>query len=317
MSNYLLSIIIPVYNVEKYLEECITSIHNLDKNIVEIVLVNDGSTDESGLLCDEYAKKNPNIKYIEQKNQGLSEARNTGIKNSSGKYLLFLDSDDYLFCDNLPKLIDAITKNNNQDFFIGRAYEFEDGTVDYKLCQIDYDRVKVDIPEKVFMHLDNIEEFWFAAWLIIINRKFLLEQNLFFKKGIFHEDELWVPSVFVKSKNFCFLNFGFYCYRLNRSGSIISTHNIKREFDKIVIIDEFDKIVVDSSSKRKLLRKRQASLLFGIILKLHYFSKCDEYEELVKQVDSRIKKLIEGKYILVFAMYKLFGGDRLSKLLSK
>lgn len=317
MRKYLLSIIIPVYNVEKYLEECMRSIQVLDGHSVEIILVNDGSTDGSGHLCQQYADTLENVKYVEQKNQGLSEARNTGIRNAIGEYLLFLDSDDYLYTNNLLKLVGSIDQNTGEDFFIGRAYEFEDGTSDYKLCQIDYSQIKSDSPEKAFMKLDSIDDFWFAAWLIIIKRDFLIENNLYFKKGIYHEDELWVPSVFAKSKHCGFLNIGFYCYRLNRRGSIISTHNIKREFDKIIIIDEFDKLSVDSLAKRKMLKKRQAALLFGIILKLDYFSNNNEYKALEKQINSRSNKLVEGKYIPIFVLFKLFGGIKLSKMLSK
>lgn len=317
MSEYLVSIVIPVYNVEKYLEECMSSIQGVDINIVEIILVNDGSTDSSSELCQKYADMLENVKYIEQKNQGLSEARNTGIKNATGQYILFLDSDDYLYTDNLLQVIKIISKNKGEDFFIGRAYEFEDGTSKHKLCQIDYSQITSHRPEEAFVKLDNINDFWFAAWLIIIKRDFLVKNNLYFKKGIYHEDELWVPSVFAKAQSFEFINVGFYCYRLNRRGSIISTHNIKREFDKIIIIDEFDKLSVDSLAQRKMLKKRQAALLYGIILKLNLFSDSNEYKILIDQINHRINKLLEGKYIFVFVLYKLMGGIKLSKILSK
>jgi len=317
MSEYLLSIVIPVYNVENYLDECINSIKIPDGESIEIILVNDGSTDNSGNICKSYMDKIPNLKYIEQKNQGLSEARNIGIQNARGKYIMFLDSDDCVYEDNLSNLVETIKNNKNENFFIGRAYKFEDGTKRYELCQIDYDSVPKKKTEDVFLYLDSINTFWFAAWLIVINREFLIANQLYFKKEIYHEDELWVPSVFLKSTSIGFINFGFYCYRLNRDGSIISTPNIKREFDKLIIVDEFDKMEVTKKSKIRLIKRRQAALVFGIILKLKCLSKDERYNELISQVSVHSSKMKSGKYVLVYLLYRLLGPLRLSYLLSK
>lgn len=312
----LLTIVIPVYNVEKYLNQCIDSILEVCGKEVEIILVNDGSTDASNIICQNYSCNYSFIKYVEQKNQGLSEARNTGIKNAKGKYILFLDSDDYIYTKNMKRLLEIIRNNRNEDFFLGRAYQFDDGKKNYELCQIDYQVFENRLPEEVFLTLDNMASFWFAAWLIVINREFLLRNQLFFKKGIYHEDELWVPSVFVASNNIGFINFGFYCYRLNRTGSIITTANIKREFDKLIIIEEFDKMNLIGTSK-KLIEKRQAALLFGIILKLNCYVKDERYEKLLIKTSSYISKLKVGKYRFIYLIYRLIGLVRLSRILSK
>lgn len=316
-NNILLSIVIPVYNVENYLEKCIQSILEILGTDVEAILVNDGSTDDSEKICKKYSELIESVQYVKQANQGLSEARNTGILNAKGKYILFLDSDDYVYKPNLTRLVETIKNNRNENFFLGRAYQFKNGAHNLELCQVDYDSIRKSEPTEVFSALDNISEFWFAAWLIIINREFLIHNELFFKKGIYHEDELWVPSVFVKSRTMSFLNFGFYCYRLNRAGSIISTHNIKREIDKVVIIEEFDKLCMIEKAKIQLIKKRQASLLFGIILKLHYFIDDKRYDELMEMVSRNSSKLKNGKYYFIYIIYKLIGPFRLSKLLSK
>ena len=94
--NPLVSIIVPVFNVEKYLEECLDSILNQTYENIEVILVDDGSTDSSGKICDEYLKKDSKIKVFHKTNGGLSDARNYGVENSNGEYIIFVDSDDYL-----------------------------------------------------------------------------------------------------------------------------------------------------------------------------------------------------------------------------
>ena len=105
------SVIIPIYNVEKYLEDCINSILEQTFQNYEAILVDDGSTDKCGEICDEYAKKDSRIKVVHTENQGLSEARNTGILLAKGKYLAFVDSDDFVRNDFLQKLYEAIEKS--------------------------------------------------------------------------------------------------------------------------------------------------------------------------------------------------------------
>ena len=184
--NRELSIIIPVYNVESYLEECLESIPLISLgNQIEIILVNDGSTDNSLSICQTYSIKYPNIKLISQKNQGLSEARNTGIKNAQGKYLLFLDSDDFLKKDTLLSILEEVS-TANKDFYIGRSYKYYGNSE--VLSQINYELISELNPQEAFLKLNAISNFWFAAWLVIINREFLLNNNLYFKKGILHED---------------------------------------------------------------------------------------------------------------------------------
>ena len=122
-----LSIIIPVYNVEKYIYECLDSII-YQKNCIndcEIILVNDGSTDSSGDICKKYAKKYKNIKYLSKKNGGLSDARNFGIENASGNYIWFIDSDDYIQKDCISKIVKAI-KEKKTDVIVCQSKIVDD-----------------------------------------------------------------------------------------------------------------------------------------------------------------------------------------------
>ena len=121
------SIIVPVYNVEKYLTKCIDSIINQTYKYLEIILVDDGSTDNSSQICDQYAIKDNRIKVIHKENGGLSDARNVGIKNSTGEYLSFIDSDDYIDKDMIECLYNAITNTNSDIAVCGKYIEGETG----------------------------------------------------------------------------------------------------------------------------------------------------------------------------------------------
>ena len=121
------SIIVPVYNVEQYLRKCINSILSQSYKNIELILVNDGSTDNSGKICDEYAEKDKRINVIHKTNGGLSEARNVGIENSTGSYLSFIDSDDYIDVDMIELLYYACVDNDCDIAVCGKYIEKEDG----------------------------------------------------------------------------------------------------------------------------------------------------------------------------------------------
>lgn len=117
MNNDLISVIVPIYNVQKYLSKCIDSIINQIYNNIEIILIDDGSTDECGKICEQYAKKDKRIKVFHENNKGVSAARNKGIQNSTGNYIMFVDADDFIDLDMIKKLYIAI-KEENADIVI-------------------------------------------------------------------------------------------------------------------------------------------------------------------------------------------------------
>ena len=120
----LISVIIPVYNVEKYLKKCLDSVINQTYKNLEIILVDDGSSDKSGLICDEYTKLDKRIKVVHKKNEGLSSARNTGLDIAKGKYISFIDSDDFVSIYMYEIMYKEIIKNN-RDIVIARHIYFK------------------------------------------------------------------------------------------------------------------------------------------------------------------------------------------------
>ena len=153
----LISVIIPVYNVEKYIEKCIYSVINQTYKNIEIILVDDGSTDISGKICDDFEKKDYRIKVIHKKNGGLSDARNVGIDVSTGKYIVFIDSDDYVDKKHIEYLYNMITKNN----------------ADISICQFNIVYENSDIQITDFTKKDTIK---------IFDNKKALETMLYNKK---------------------------------------------------------------------------------------------------------------------------------------
>ena len=222
-----ISIVIPIYNVEKYLRKCLDSVYSLNLDNKEVVLVNDGSTDTSINILNEFKNKYPNeTKLITQKNQGLSEARNMGIKNSNGKYILFIDSDDFIIPTETEEFIN-FGLDKKVDILIGnyREYYNENYIVQKSFYNLDKNLEK----EGIFFIENGVKNkcFRFAVWQNIYRKNFLLENNLFFKKGLLHEDNLFTPEAFFYAKKVRCFNKKFYFYRKNNLESITQTVNKK------------------------------------------------------------------------------------------
>lgn len=222
-----ISIVIPIYNVEKYLRKCLDSVYSLNLDNKEVVLVNDGSTDTSINILNEFKNKYPNkTKLITQKNQGLSEARNMGIKNSNGKYILFIDSDDFIIPTETEEFIN-FGLDKKVDILIGnyREYYNENYIVQISFYNLDKNLEK----EGIFFIENGVKNkcFGFAVWQNIYRKNFLLENNLFFKKGLLHEDNLFTPEAFFYAKKVRCFNKKFYFYRKNNLESITHTVNKK------------------------------------------------------------------------------------------
>lgn len=314
MKKINLSIIIPVYNVENYLSDCIESIISQINDECEVILVNDGSTDLSGKICEGYAN-NQNIILINQENKGLSAARNSGIKIAKGKYIMFVDSDDFLTDQSINLILNKITQSE-ADFILIRSKSFIDGKKEFAENQIDYDKYKIgNSPIEAFKILDENDKFWFAAWLIIIKKEYLILNNLFFESGIYHEDELWVPIVFIKANSFEYINKCLYCYRLNRNGSIVNKLNVNKILDKIKIIDELLYICEDLDiNKKEVLYGRCAALEWGLILQYEEYKNVNERKIIHDEISKRIFCLKYKKYYIIYLLSVIFDIKIISKL---
>ena len=206
MKEMLISIVIPVYNTEKYIERCLNSVFLQEFEDYEIIIVNDGSTDSSEQLIKKIIEDNPGklIKYIRQENKGLSEARNHGLSEASGKYIIWLDSDDSLMEGVLAKL--GVVLKNEPDMVICRIASFDENSNTVTPCRYRFPNIKMIDANQTISVLNRTKGFWYAAWCIIPRREMLLSENIRFAPGLYHEDELWTPSVIVASQRTCFFN---------------------------------------------------------------------------------------------------------------
>lgn len=228
--NYKISIIVPVYNVEKYLRQCIESILSQTYKNYEIVLIDDGSQDGSSVICDEYSMKFQNIKVSHIKNSGLSNARNVGIDMSKGEYLMFLDSDDYWDCsDGLENIVQSLNSNSDTDLLIFRYKKYYEKTSAYELSSRDLNEsynYKKYSKNEIINYLLNENAFFASACNKVIRRKFIIENNLKFKVGATSEDIEWCARLMIRAKYLSINNSCFYVYR-QRDDSITHTMNVK------------------------------------------------------------------------------------------
>ncbi len=228
-----LSIIVPVYNVKDYLKRCIESVMKQEYTDYELILVDDGSTDGSGKLCDELAEANDRIRVNHKENGGLSSARNAGLEEAKGKYIMFLDSDDWIEDGCLQKFSKIFP--NNYDLIMGKAWTIDD---DGKKKE----KIAYRIPSGVYAIPDSIAEFTagevsFCSQFYIYRAGYVNKHSLRFLDGILHEDELWMPKALLKAETI-YVSDVFFYYHYVRKGSIMHSKNYERSAQSTIIVCE-------------------------------------------------------------------------------
>lgn len=228
-----ISIIIPVYNVEKYLTAYLDSLMSQGDLSLEIILVNDGSTDLSGKIADEYAKKEGRIKVIHQENGGASAARNAGLNIATGEYIAFLDSDDWIKEESLSLLYHEAIKYH-ADVVMGNMWLCrQDGSMDKPFKCISNESINGVLSGKDgFMELVKTCFYLPTPVRYIYNGKFLHEIQARFEEGIMHEDELWCPVVLCQAERMVITNIEFYYYRQNEE-SVMHTTSLERRLKSL------------------------------------------------------------------------------------
>lgn len=291
----LFSIVIPVYKVEKYLDKCVSSVISQNFKDIEIILVDDGSPDRCPQICDDLSKKDDRIKVIHKPNGGLSDARNVGINESSGDYILFLDSDDFWEGDNcLDNLVQRAQLENPSDIILYGTYDTFENDTFRRRSRGDYDLVEV---RKSKVHairsLFITGQFPGSAWVVAINRKFLLKNNLFFIKGIKSEDIDWLINVFFNVSSIDCVNDAFYMYLRGREGSITNSYNAKSIEDILVSIEKWKMVL-----KAELSENNKNLLSY---LAYQYITTFIIYSQISSAEQNRIKyRLLEHKDLFEF-----------------
>lgn len=253
MNDKLVSVIIPVYNVENYLKQCVESVINQTYKKIEILLVDDGSTDNSGSICEQYKNKDPRIKVIHKKNGGLSDARNTALDIASGDYVYFLDSDDYINLETFENSVELGIKYNADIVcsslcgFYGDFAKNTSNNNDFE-CEV-YNRIEA--LEHMFMD-NNISH---AACGKLYKKELFSEIR--FPVGLLYEDYATTYYVLDKAQQVVYYNAQNYYYR-QRIGSIMNSKVTEKD---MVLLDIADKVYNDFENKypnlhKYLLRKK-------------------------------------------------------------
>lgn len=232
------SFILPIYNVEKYLSECVESILAQTYRDFEILLVDDGSSDNCPALCDEWAKKDNRIKALHKSNGGLSDARNYGLEHAQGDYVVFVDSDDFwVNKDCLQRLMNVVDAHPECDFIGFNCSYYYSGTKTFnKWVAYDESLSKPTDKNTVLCSLVASGTFPMSACLKVLKRKALLVMELRFIKGTIAEDIPWFIDLLDGSKNCMFVNQYIYAYRQNVAGSITASGNPKSTSDLFTIV---------------------------------------------------------------------------------
>lgn len=278
----LVTVIVPVYQVEQYLDRCIQSIQNQTYKNIEIFLIDDGSRDKSGMICDEYARKDPRIQVFHKTNGGLSDARNYGIERANGDYLVFVDSDDYISKDFIETMLESAIRNQSElvmcRFAQVTGEEFSD-------CQKIQERI-VSV-EEAFWHICNNSKqhiLYTVAWNKLYKRK--LFESVRYPIGRIHEDEGTTYKILAQVETVVVIDKEMYGYYMSPNSIMRSRYNKRRldilyfQVEKIHFLKENNQIGLEMSARRQ----------FGETLIYHYY--CTR--KFLKHSESILEKLLYG-----------------------
>lgn len=263
-----ISIIVPVYKVEKELDRCVQSLIKQTYENLEIILVDDGSPDHCPELCEQYAVKDKRICVIHKENGGLSDARNEGLKRATGEYVLYVDSDDYIELDSCERLVNA-THGDKVDVVVGNAIMEKLDSIEMMIHSATPNGILYDAKEFVKRAI-RASQFYAPAWLNMYRRDFLLKNKLFFKVGIYYEDMQMLPRVFLRAKKVACIDGVFYHYIVRENSIMTSKKDEKKKKDSIQNLKEW-KIQFDQIQDNELQK-----CLYGMLLKC-YLHECRLY----------------------------------------
>ncbi|MBY4986366.1 glycosyltransferase [Streptococcus suis] len=257
----LVSIIVPIYNIEKFLPRCIESICNQTYENIEILLINDGSTDESEQICVDFMARDPRIRYFLKENGGLSDARNYGIERACGKYLAFIDSDDFVESDFILRLYDALVQQNASVAIAGFSKVDENGTI-LKKEQLENEELVLTGREVCKKLHSEKGQVFVVAWNKLYKKE--LFTNLKYAKGKLHEDEYLAYQLFYEIERIAIVEECLYYY-VERRESITRTQMTDLRFECLI---EYQLLRIDffnSKNDSELLTLNQQAFLLFVI----------------------------------------------------
>lgn len=284
----LVSVVIPIYNVEDYLIRCIDSVINQSYSNLEIILVDDGSKDKCGSICDTYAKKDNRIIVIHKTNGGLSDARNAGIHVAKGKYISFIDSDDYVAINYIEELV-RVLELTQADMSVVDVQVVNENTP-YSVNRIEGD---ISILSKYDAIIRALKlSFRQSAW----GKLYRLDifDDIEFPKGMLYEDLAIVYQVLYKMNTIALSTAQLYKYEI-RSGSIMQTGFKRQQYDSLVVAENAKDFVVGKYPElKKLAYGRCVYAYLAILRKMLLSSNRSEYNNLIEELKIKIDNTSKG-----------------------
>jgi len=311
------SVVVPVYNVERYLNDCLQSILNQNYTDFEVILIDDGSTDQSGAICDEWGEKNNNVHVIHTENKGLSCARNTGIRMAKGDYLVFVDSDDWIEKNSLKGFDEIIEKTHPEIIETRLIEEYGDRTVIKDQHYSNYLQQEFTRERALNWILYETDDTW-PAPKRICKRLFIIENDLFFADGRLQEDIDWTTRLCCCAMLFAGCAQPWYHYRMKREGSI--TNNIHAKY----ITDVIEMAAIDRrmcESNDVYTKKAFNTMMCSVYIAINLYKYCSkEDQQIVSLCIKRNMWIFEYmpsmKYRIFAYMVKCIGVEKSLKLLS-
>ena len=311
----LFSIIVPAYNAEKYLQECVESVLSQSLKDFELILVDDGSKDDTPKICDEYARKDTRVRVIHKQNGGSSSARNVGIDASAGEYIMFLDSDDYWDDKNaLRNIKENISKKEADIYMMGFKKFFQK---ENKLTDEHWDVDEIDRADEQEDKLKCIMQnnmFIASAWNKIIRRMFLIRNEIKFVVGQNAEDIEWCAKLLLTTNKIIALDLNFYIYRKQNNESISSNINKKILYDISNVIERYAEIAEKTNS---IYLKHYLAQQYVLWLTLSNNLKSGNIRDLLKKMKTYCYLINYNYYPYVKKVYKVrkFGFYGVRKML--
>ncbi len=305
------SIIIPVYNVEAYLNECVDSVLKQTYKDYELILVDDGSSDGSSRICDDYAQKYNFVKVIHKSNSGAADTRNAGTAVATGEYIVYIDSDDYLADDEFLERL-AIKTQDQPDVILYKFKKYYEDTNRFEECT--YSMKDIQDGENVADIVNSLaktDSFYCSAWSKSIKRSIIADNNINFKKGILGEDIEWYYRVMFYVKKISILDEVGIVYR-QREGSVTQTGGEKNFVDNITILEYWEEHLKDYPDEevRYALYNSMGKLVSNLMIS---YSRAGawrkEYKSKLKKLMYIVKESTNPRAKSIAKFYKIIGFD--------
>ena len=306
-SDYLVSIIVPAYNVDKYIEKCLSSILNQTYTNIEVIVVDDGSTDQTGKLLDSLSQHDSRVQAIHKRNAGVSAARNSGIEISTGDYLVFVDADDYIAKDYIEYMLSLI-ESTGSDFCLSKYCYTKSGEKQTESECID--RLEPEDATALLLSPDVIV----GCWNKIFKRSLIVNNNIWFSTTLFYGEGLtFITTLSQISKSVGVGNRKVYYYRRNNESSATTKFDINKLYNGEKALKNIRKQLIINSPKVNTMFNLHLSLFsLGALVKIKSNGLEKEYSEDYKRWKSYIRhntmKFLFNEEVPVYRKLMLFGG---------